>query len=207
MTRGATKPTYIVQAADEGSILTCSVTASNAAGASTPAPSNEVLIRRRCPQPTGLLTGRSLGPLTLGLARARARDRLQRFAVRGNGFDNFCLFPGPGIRVGYPSARLLRSLRPTERTSIMDRIVLALTANPFYALQGARPGMRLAAVAPRLKLAKALRIGVNDWYIASGYASDGVLKVRHGTIQEIGLASKRLTTGRGAQIRFMLSFG
>jgi hypothetical protein len=89
----------------------------------------------------------------------------------------------------------------------MDRIVLALTANPFFALQGARPGMRLAAVAARLKLAKPLRIGVNDWYITPGYPSNGVLKVRHGSIQEIGVASKRLTTGRGGQVRFMLSFG
>jgi hypothetical protein len=89
----------------------------------------------------------------------------------------------------------------------MDRIVIALTANPFYALQGARPGMRLATVAARLKLTRALRIGVNDWYVAPGNVSDGLLKVRHGTIQEIGLASKRLTTGRGAQLRFMFSFG
>jgi YVTN family beta-propeller protein len=204
---GATKPTYIVHAADQGSILTCSVTASNVAGASAPIPSNEILIRRRCPQPTGQLDGTRLGPLALGLTRARARGRLPRFAVRGNGFDNFCLSPGPGIRVGYPSAKLLRSLPPNARTPIMDRIVLALTANPFYALHGARPGMRLAAVAARLKLAKALRIGVNDWYIAPGHTSDGILKVRHGTIEEIGLASKRLTTGRRAQGRFMLSFG
>jgi YVTN family beta-propeller protein len=207
MIPGATKPTYIIEAADQGNILTCSVTASNTIGASAPIPSNEVFIRPRCPQPTGLLNGTRLGPLALGMTRARARERLQRFAVRGDGFDNFCLFPSPGIRVGYPSAKLLRSLRPNERTPIMDRIVLALTANPFYALQGARPGMRLATVAARLKLAKALRIGVNDWYIAPGYTSNGVLKVRHGKIQEIGLASKRLTTGRGAQVRFMLSFG
>jgi YVTN family beta-propeller protein len=105
---------------------------------------------------------------------------------------------GTPIPVGGPSL---------ERTAITDRIVLALTANPFYTLQGARPGMRLATVAARLTLPKALRIGVNDWYLTPGHTSYGVLKVRHGTIQEIGLASKRLTTGRGAQVRFMLSFG
>lgn len=204
---GATKPTYTALAADQGKILTCTVTASNVAGASAPATSNEIVIPRRCPQPTGLLDGKRLGPLALGLTRARARDRLPHFAVRGDRFDNFCLFAGPGIRVGYPSAKLLRSLPPSERTPITDRIVLALTANPFYALQGARPGMRLAAVAARLKLAKALRIGLNDWYMVPGYTSDGVLKVRDGTIQEIGLASKRLTTARDAQLRFMLSFG
>jgi hypothetical protein len=85
--------------------------------------------------------------------------------------------------------------------------VLALTANPFYALHGAVPGMRLAAVTARLKPARALRIGLNDWYIAPGHTSDGVLRVRHGKIQEIGLANKRLTAERGAALRFMVGFG
>jgi YVTN family beta-propeller protein len=82
---GASKSTYTVQAGDQGDILACTVTPSNVAGASAPTTSNEILIPRRCPQPTGLLNGKMLGPLALGLTRARARDRLQHFAVRGDG--------------------------------------------------------------------------------------------------------------------------
>jgi hypothetical protein len=115
---GATNQTYTVQTADQGNTLTCTVTASNAAGASSPSTSDEILIPLSCPQPTGVLNGTRLGALALGLTRAQARDTLQHFAVTSNGFDNFCLLAGPGIRVGYPSAKLLRSLPPSERTAI-----------------------------------------------------------------------------------------
>jgi hypothetical protein len=89
---------------------------------------------------------------------------------------------------------------------VRGRIVIALTANPFYALDGARPGMRVAAVARRLKLGKRLHIGLNDWYIAPRPAANGVLKVRRDLIQEIGIIDKRLTRGRTAQGRLLTSF-
>ena len=53
---------------------------------------------------------------------------------------------------------------------------------------------------------KAFHIGRYEWYIAPGVASRGVLKVRNGIIQEIGIANKKLTQGRGAQHRFLTSF-
>ena len=69
-----------------------------------------------------------------------------------------------------------------------------------------RPGRRLAVVARRLRLGKTFHIGLNYWYIAPGHAANGVLKVRHGIIQEVGIANKRLTSGRKAQLRFLTSF-
>jgi hypothetical protein len=43
------------------------------------------------------------------MTHAQAHQTLHRFALIGYGFENFCLTPGPGIRVNYPSAKLLRS--------------------------------------------------------------------------------------------------
>jgi predicted Fe-Mo cluster-binding NifX family protein len=207
---GATKSTYVVQIADEAGTLSVRVTATGAGGTGTGAGSVGALVAIKgtlhCPKPSGRLSGTSVGRLGLGMTQTEARHKLHRFAVTGNGFDDFCLYAGWGIRVGYPSARLLRSLPAGARGKLAKRIVLALTANPFYALDGARPGGELAAVARKLKVGKTFHIGLNDWYVAPGAAASTVLKVRHGIIQEIGLANKRLTKGRTAEGRFLSSF-
>jgi pimeloyl-ACP methyl ester carboxylesterase len=160
----------------------------------------------RCAKPTGRLKGRSLGPLKLGWTRAHARRTLTRFAVTHNKMDDFCLFAGRGIRVGYPSAKLSRQLSPGKRARFGGRIILALTANPYYALRGVRPGMRLAAVARRLHAGKPLHVGRNSWYIIRGRASNGVLKAQKAIIQEVGIVSKQLSRGRAAQRRLLSSF-
>ena len=160
----------------------------------------------RCARPTGRLNGLSLGPLALGWTRARARATLRNFNVTHNDLHNFCLAAGWGIRVGYPSAKLLRELSSRQRARVAGRIILALTANRYYALDGVRPGRRLATVAARLGAGRPLSIGLNDWYVVRGRASDGVLKVRRGVVQEVGIASKQLCHGRAAQRRLLRSF-
>jgi hypothetical protein len=65
---------------------------------------------------------------------------------------------------------------------VSGKIVLALTANPFYALSGVRPGMVLTAVAKHLGVGKAFHIGSNYWYLAPAGAARGVVKVRGGVI-------------------------
>jgi len=138
-------------------------------------------------------------------AGSRPRDaaQLQRHAQRLGQ-----LLPGAGwgIRVGYPSAKLLRELSSRQRARVAGRIILALTANRYYALDGVRPGRRLATVAARLGAGRPLSIGLNDWYVVRGRASDGVLKVRRGVVQEVGIASKQLCHGRAAQRRLLRSF-
>jgi hypothetical protein len=207
---GATGTTYVVEIADEARELSCSVTATGAGGRAAPATSAPVLVAvhgtLHCPAPTGRLHGTAVGPLSLGQLRSAARRRLPRFGVTYNDLDNFCLFAGWGIRVGYPSVKLLRHVPASVVAKVSGRIVLALTANPFYALNGVRPGMRLSAVARRLHLGKPLRVGRNLWYFAPGRTAVGVLKVRAGVIQEVGIASPLLTRGREAQGRFISSF-
>lgn len=161
---------------------------------------------RSCRKPSGVLAGSRLGPVALGQTRATARGRLSQFSTRGRvSMDFFCLRGGV-IRVGYPSPKLLRSLPRSRRGSLTGRIVLALTADRFYALRGVRPGAKLAAAARVLHPRAGFRIGLNVWYIVPGDRANGVLKVRHGIIEEIGIATKRLTSTRASAIRFLSSF-
>ena len=116
--------------------------------------------------------------------------------------DFFCLRPN-GIRVAYPSAAVLRRLPARVRRHVRGRVVLALTANPDYALRGVRPGDALAPVARRLHAGRGFRIGRNIWYTLPAGASRGVLKVRHSVIEEIGIASRSLTGSRAADRRLL----
>jgi L-asparaginase II len=92
------------------------------------------------------------------------------------------------------------------RARVSGRIVLALTANPFYSLDGVQPGTPLAAAARKLAVGHVFKVGGSEWYIASGAAANGILKVRHGIIQEIGIADGSITRGRKAMSTFLASF-
>jgi uncharacterized tannase-like protein DUF6351 len=161
-----------------------------------------------CASPSGRLAGYSLGPVTLGMTRARARALVPYFSTRGRrSMDFFCLAGGPGIRVAYPSPKLLVTLSQADRQLIRGRVVMALTASHYYSLRGVRPGARLSAVARRLQVGKGLHIGRNWWYLAPNGPSTGVLKVRRGIIDEVGIADKQLTNTPSADWRFLNSFG
>jgi hypothetical protein len=206
---GATRSTYVIQKLDEGSTLTCSVTGSNPDGS---AAATSVGVRVRvphvpsCPAATGMLSGNRLGPVRLGITRKQALHEFSHSSNRRKRYqDFFCLTP-IGVRVGYASPTLLRTLSLGLRQRVGGRVVWASTANPFYVIKGVRPGATLAAASRRLHLGKVLRIGLNDWYLGPAGSVTAVLKVRHGVVQEIGIANLALTMGRGAQQIFMTSF-
>ena len=207
---GATVQTYTVQITDEAQTLTCTVTASNASGAGQPATSAGALVALpgtlKCPAPTGRLKGLELGPLSLGMTRKQARARLPHYMVTYNLFDDYCLFAGWGIRAGYPSTNLLQTIPRSRRAADLGRLVLVLTANPFYALDGVRPGAGLSITRHRLHLGTPIQIGRNSWYVFRGQTATAILKVRHGVVQEVGIASRYLTSTREAQTRFLHSF-
>jgi hypothetical protein len=159
-----------------------------------------------CLEPSGHLRGTRLGPIALGQSRAQARRTLFHFSTRTRrAMDFFCL-AGGGIRAGYPSRRLLQSLPARQRGRVGNRVVLILTADRYYALRGVRPGTRLALASRKLRHRSRFTIGRNIWYVVPGRVANAVLKVRHGVIEEIGIADKRLTTGRERQRRFLASF-
>ena len=160
-----------------------------------------------CPLPSGRLTATTLGPLRLGMTRTQARRALPHSATRATRtIDVFCL-AGSGIRVGYASQRLLKTLPRSRRRQLHRQIVLALTANRYYKLRGIKPGTRLASVAKRVHTSTGIRIGLNTWYLVPDGSGRGILKVRGGTIDEIGIANRLLTRDRTATLTFLRSFG
>jgi len=154
----------------------------------------------------GTVGNRRLGPVRLGMTRRQTRRLFASGSSRGRRYMDFFCPSRYGIRVGYPSPKLLDSLRSRERDAVRGRAILILTANERYSLRGARPGMRLSRVAHRLGVSRPFRVGLNVWYLVDDRADRGVLKVRHGTIEEVGIADRRLTSGRHAAARFLRSF-
>ncbi|MEO6857799.1 MAG: CocE/NonD family hydrolase [Solirubrobacteraceae bacterium] len=162
--------------------------------------------RPGCPAATGKLSGRQLGLVHLGMTRAAARRAYRKSSARHHQYmDFFCVTPNP-IRVGYASPKLLRAVARRARHALRGRVVLILTANPRYALHGVRPNTRLARVARRLHVRKAFHVGLNFWYLAPNGSSTGILKVRRGRIQEIGVATKSVTWSREIARRYLRTF-
>jgi hypothetical protein len=160
-----------------------------------------------CPTAAGTLHGRALGAVRLGMTRARARREFVASAFHRRRFmDVLCLSP-TGIRVGYASPRVRRLLPRSAWRRVRGDVVLALTANPRYAIRGVRPGVRMSRkLDRRLHAGRGITIGRNTWYLFTNGASRGVLRVQHGRVLEIGIANKRLTRSRHASGRFLRSF-
>jgi kumamolisin len=193
---GATASAYTLTPADAGRTLTCTVTARFASGqtaASTTAPVIPDPARNACAAPSGQIDRASIGPLVLGDTRSQAHALLPIYTTIGYGFQNFCLIPGPGIRVAYASTSLLASLSRAERAKIAGRLVIALTANRHYSLRGLMPGTTLADARRKLHLSPGIHAGRNWWYFAPGAGATGVLKVRDNIVKEIGIAIAWLT--------------
>jgi hypothetical protein len=139
--------------------------------------------RRSCPAASGRLSRRSLGPVSLGMTRARARSH-------GRCLGAF------GIRVAYPSKATLRTLARPARRRFAGRVAVILTSDPRYALRGVRPFTRFATAARRLHLRHGIRIGRHTFYLIPSGASRGVIEVRRGVIVAVGIADKALTARR-----------
>jgi isoquinoline 1-oxidoreductase subunit alpha len=159
-----------------------------------------------CPAATGKLSGEELGLVKLGMTRKQARHAYRHSSNRDKHYEDFfCLSPD-GVRVGYASSALLRTLPAHERGKFEGRVVWASTSNPFYEVHGVRPGATLASAHKHLKLAGPFHVGLNRWYLAPNGQSTAVLKVRGAKVEEIGIAAKSLTQGHKAQVEFLKSF-
>jgi hypothetical protein len=139
------------------------------------------------------------------MTRRRARRAFSHSATHGrHNMDFFCLTP-IGIRVAYPSAPVLRALSRSARRRDRGKVVLALTANRYYALHGVRPGAGLARVSRRLRLGRPFHIGKNFWYVGKMGAPRAIVKVRHGEVQEVGILDKSVSSDREAERRLLNS--
>ena len=159
-----------------------------------------------CPRASGKLRGRRLGLVHLGMSRAQARGAYKHSSNRGKRYEDFLCLTPIGIRVGYASPRLLKALPRAKRKRLVGRVVWVSTANQFYSLHGVRAGDTLRAARHHLKLARPFHIGLNYWYLAPGRVATGVLKVRRGIVEEIGMGDNTVTQGRKTQIVFLHSF-
>jgi len=159
-----------------------------------------------CLLASGRLAAKHIGPVSLGEPRARLRTALPTYTTRNRKSMDFYCLTGGGIRAGYPSAKLLRSLPRSRRRLIRGRAVLALTADRRYSLRGIRPHTPLSAAMRKLHFGKGFKVGLNTWYIAQLPGANGILKVRHGLVEEIGLCNKPLTGTRAQARVFLTSF-
>jgi hypothetical protein len=193
---GATAATYTVTTLEEGTALTCAVTATNAAGAATAtsaAVQIPIPVVPHCPGATGTLSATTLGLVKLGSTRKQEHFLYRHHSDRGKQFEDFfCLTP-IGVRVGYGSPKLLAILSAPERKALLGRVVWTSTSNPFYSIGGVRPGESIVTAAAALHTLPVLHIGRNDWYLAVEKSSTAVLKVRGGVVEEIGIATNELT--------------
>ena len=206
---GFTTSTHTLGTLDEGTTLKCVVTANNAGGQAS-AQSNAVKIRipkvPQCPGATGSMTGTTIGQIALGMTRARARYVYRHHSNRGKQYqDFFCLTP-IGVRVGYASPILLDSLPKHERATYQDRVLWASTSNPYYSLDGIRPGESIQTASQVLGTEPPFHIGLNYWYLARKASYTAVLKVRGTVVQELGIADNALTKTRKAENVLMHSF-
>jgi hypothetical protein len=206
---GNTRNRRTVVTLDEGSTLSCTVTANNPGGSNT-AGSKKVKVPipfiKGCPGATGSLTATRLGLIRLDMTQSQARTAYVHHTDRGHQYlDFFCLTP-IGVRVGYASPKLLRTLPRSERRKLANRVVWASTSNPFYSLDGVRAGESIATASALLHTEPPFHIGLNFWYLARTSKLTLVLKVRGGAVQEVGIAANNLTNGRTAQNDLMHSF-
>ncbi len=159
-----------------------------------------------CAAPAGGLAGRSLGPVRLGMTRAQARKRFTRVSLRGRDYMDFFCTGDNGIRVAYPSPKLLKTVSRAQRARLGGRVILILTSSRRYELRGVRAGTRLARAARRLHVSRPYRVGLNTWYLVPRASTLGVLKVRHGVIQEIGITDSVFGSSRHEASVFFRSF-
>jgi hypothetical protein len=207
---GATGSTYKVVQLDEGSALTCTVTASNLLGKGGSATSKAVTVAvpkvKGCPKATGTVAGTHLGHVSLGMTRSQARRAYRTSSNRGKKYEDFfCLIP-IGVRVGYASPKLLALASKSERGKLKNRVVWISTANPIFAIDGIRAGATLSATKAVIAKGSVFTVGRNSWYLAKVKQVTAIFKVRHGLVEEIGIADLRLTRTAKADRSFLRSF-
>jgi len=161
----------------------------------------------RCINARGRLSGTGIGRFRLGMTVRKARSIDGHHALHGRPHEDFfCLRP-IGIRAGYAYSAVLRGLSARQRRGLSGRIVFLSTADRRYSLHGVRPRTRLAAARRRVRLGRPIRIGPNTWYVVANGRSRGTFKVRHGIIEEVGIANRTLTANRQRTRRLLHALG
>jgi hypothetical protein len=81
-----------------------------------------------------------------------------------------------------------------------------VSARRGYAVRGARRGARFSTVARRLQIGKGLDIRLDWWYVVPNGPAAVWFKVRHGIIEELGIADNA-STGKCVERGLLRSLG
>jgi 6-phosphogluconolactonase (cycloisomerase 2 family) len=209
--QGADQATYAVLEIDEGSTLTCAVTAANSAGPGVATLVGSVVVPvpnvRGCPPASGRLSGTALGVIALGDSRPRVRSALRSISLSRHPYEDMFCFTPAGLAVGYPTPALLHALPRTAADQLQGRVVWAATSNPIYSADGITSGSTLAAAEATLRHGSLLNVDGRSVYLAPLGGATVVLSARGGIVTEIGIANRQLTkipTARLALIQSLL---
>ena len=186
---GATKAKYVIQKLDQGSRMSCQVTATNPAGhGSALSPRRHITIPfvKGCPQATGKIEGTTLGLVHLGVSAASVRH-VYRFSVHKSAAhaEYFCFSPA-GTYVGYASSGLIHALDLSPR--LHGDVVWTTSGNPRYEISGIRVGATLKAVKHAVRHGSLYRLGGVDWYVAANKAATVLVQLRSDLVVQVGIA-------------------
>jgi hypothetical protein len=97
--------------------------------------------------------------ITSAMTRSRARYLYRHHSNRGKQYDDFCCLTPIGVRVGYASPILLKTLPRREQAALHGRVGWASTSNPHDALHGVRAGQSITTASQRLDMEPPIHIG------------------------------------------------
>jgi hypothetical protein len=120
--------------------------------------------------------------------------------------DRYCVVGGGSFRIGYPTARLARTVDHSLRRKIKGRVVLILTSSRRFSVNEIKRGQRVRRVRRRLPAEQRLKTRKNTWYVAPGHRSRLIVKTKRGRVREIGIADRRLTRDMDEIERFLGSW-
>jgi len=163
-----------------------------------------------CASTSGGIRGKRVGRVPLARKRIfqrRLLRRVTRLRSSRGATDRYCQAGGGVLRIGYPAAKLLRSLSPERRLAVRRKAILALSTNRRFRLRGVGVGTSTRTLARRLRGERRFRVGPNVFYTASAGSSRLLFRTRAGKVRELGVANKRLTRTRRGTLRFLRALG
>ena len=149
-----------------------------------------------CLTTRGKLHGKSLGGAKLGRSQKAQRRKFQGLRLKTRkGLDRYCAAGGGSFQVGYPTKRLLRTLKRNVRRKLKKRVVIVVTSSKHFSLKGLRRGDSRKKARRRLPGARRLRVGNKRWLVVPGRRVTLLVRIHAGKVQEIGIADGRLSNG------------
>ena len=160
--------------------------------------------RRDCLPVKGGVRPRALGSARLGRAQKRQRRALGGKRLKSvRGIDRYCVRGGGGMRIGYPTKRLVSKISKRSRKRIRRKAILVVTSSKRFQISRVRVGTRVKLLRRRLRGERRLRVGRNVWFTVRGKKSRLLFSTRGGRVRQLGLGDKALTSTRPGTARFL----